>query len=227
MDDSATVDQPPAAGGWLRATGRGRPREVDLREVVNAVWYVLHEGCRGRSLPHDFPPWPTVSWYFAKWADDDTLVRIQDALRRRVRQAAGREPEPSALIIDSQSVKATGKGDVGYDAGKRVKGTKRFIAVVTNGLLVRVAVLQAGVPDWDGLLDLCQLTQPVSPRVTAGWVDRGFTAGVAAARDRFGWDLTVVSKQPGQHGFQAQPRRWVVERTFCLAHRLSPADHGL
>ena len=93
-----------------RADGRGRPPAVDLREVVNAILYVLHEGCRWRALPHDFPPWQTVYWYFARWSEDGTLVRIQDALRRRVRAAAGRDPDPSALIIDSQSVKATEKG---------------------------------------------------------------------------------------------------------------------
>lgn len=93
-----------------RADGRGRPPSVELREVANAVLYVLHEGCRWRALPHDFPAWETVYWYFSRWTDDGTLVRIQDALRRRVREAAGRDPEPSALIIDSQSVKATEKG---------------------------------------------------------------------------------------------------------------------
>ena len=93
-----------------RADGRGRPPEVDLREVVNALLYVLHEGCRWRALPHDFPAWGTVYWYFAKWTDDGTLVRIHDALRRRVRQESGRDPEPSAVIIDAQSVKATEKG---------------------------------------------------------------------------------------------------------------------
>ena len=93
-----------------RADGRGRPPEVDLREVVNAVLYVLHEGCRWRSLPHDFPAWGTVYWYFAKWTDDGTLVCIHDTLRRRVREQAGRDPEPSAVIIDAQSVKTTAKG---------------------------------------------------------------------------------------------------------------------
>ena len=93
-----------------RVDGRGRPRRVDLREVVNAILYVLHEGCRWRALPHDFPAWETVYWYFAKWTDDGTITRIHDALRRRVRDAAGRDPEPSALVIDSQSVKATEKG---------------------------------------------------------------------------------------------------------------------
>ena len=93
-----------------RADGRGRPRRVELREVVDAILYVLHEGCRWRALPHDFPPWETVYWYFAKWSDDGTLVRIHDALRRRTREAAGRDPEPSALVIDSQSVKASEKG---------------------------------------------------------------------------------------------------------------------
>ncbi len=93
-----------------RADGRGRPREVDLREVVNAILYVLREGCRWRALPHDFPAWETVYWYFARWTEDGTLTRIHDTLRRRVREAAGRNPEPSALVIDSQSVKASEKG---------------------------------------------------------------------------------------------------------------------
>jgi putative transposase len=96
-----------------------------------------------------------------------------------------------------------------------VKGTKRFIGVDTSGLLMRVAVLNAGVQDFDGLLDLGHLIQPVAPRVTAGWVDGGFAAGVLTAKERFGWDLSVVTKAPGQRGFVVQPRRWVVERTFA------------
>jgi transposase len=97
---------PPSPAG----RGAGRPREVDLREVVNAVLYVLREGCRWRAVPHDFPAWQTVYWYFGKWTEDGTLVRIQDTLRRRVREQADRDPEPSAVVIDSQSVKATEKG---------------------------------------------------------------------------------------------------------------------
>jgi transposase len=96
-----------------------------------------------------------------------------------------------------------------------VKGTKRFIAVDTNGLLLRVAVLNAGVQDWDGLQDLCALTHPISPRVRAGWQDQGFTAGGAAVAEDYGWELQVVTKPPGQRGFQVHPRRWVVERTFA------------
>jgi len=93
-----------------RSDGRGRPREVDVREVLNAIRYVLREGCRWRSLPHDFPNWNTVYWYFAKWSDDGTLVRIHDTLRRQLREQMGRDPEPSAVVIDSQSVKTTAKG---------------------------------------------------------------------------------------------------------------------
>ncbi len=96
-----------------------------------------------------------------------------------------------------------------------MKGTKRFIAVDTNGLLLRVAVLNAGIQDGDGLLDLCLLTHPVAPRVTAGWVDQGFAAGVASIKEQYGWDLDVVRKPPDQRGFVVQPRRWVVERTFA------------
>ena len=96
-----------------------------------------------------------------------------------------------------------------------MKGTKRFIAVDTDGLLIRAAVLNAGVQDWDGLRDLCALTHPISPRVRVGWVDRAFAAGVAAVAADYGWQLTVVGKPPGQRGFQVHPRRWVVERTFA------------
>lgn len=96
-----------------------------------------------------------------------------------------------------------------------MKGTKRFIAVDTGGWLLRVAVLSAGVQDWDGLDDLCALTHPIAPRVTVGWLDQGFAAGVAAVKERYGWDLTVVRKPKGQRGFVVQPRRWVVERTFA------------
>lgn len=105
-----------------RQDGRGRPCEVDLREIVNAILYVLREGCRWRALPHDFPAWQTVYWYFTKWTDADTLVRITDALRRRVREAAGRDPEPSAVIIDSQSVKTTAKG--GMSAPTRARRSR-------------------------------------------------------------------------------------------------------
>lgn len=104
---------------------------------------------------------------------------------------------------------------MGYDARKQVKGSKRFIAVDTGGLLVRVAVLSAKVQDWDGLDDVCRLTRPVAPRVRAGWVDQGFTAGVGRMQERPGWKLTVVRKPKGQRGFVVQPRRWVVERTFA------------
>ena len=104
---------------------------------------------------------------------------------------------------------------MGYDAGKQVKGTKRFIAVDTNGLLLRVAVLNAGVQDWDGLLDLCRLVRPVSTRLTAGWVDQGFAGGVERVQDEFGWTLTVVRKPKEQRGFVVHPRRWVVERTLA------------
>jgi putative transposase len=93
-----------------RPDGRGRPRAVDLREVLNAILYVLHEGCRWRALPHDFPAWETVYWYFARWTDDGTLVQVHDTLRRRLRVQANRDPAPSAVVIDSQSVKATEKG---------------------------------------------------------------------------------------------------------------------
>ena len=93
-----------------RADGKGRPAVVDLREVTNAILYLLHEGCRWRALPHDFPAWQTVYWYFARWTDDGAWERALDVVRRQAREQSGRDPEPSAVVIDSQSVKTTEKG---------------------------------------------------------------------------------------------------------------------
>ena len=129
----------------------GRPRRVDLREVVNALLYMDRTGCQGRLLPYDVPRPGTVRYYFDKWTDDGTLVRINDLLRKKVRSAMERDPEPSIGVIDSQSVKTTeAGGNRGFDGGKRVNGRKRHVLVDTNGLLLRVLVHPADISDSEG-----------------------------------------------------------------------------
>src|SRR5919199_1168863 len=126
----------------------GRPRKTNMREVVNAICYLTREGCRWRALPHDFPPWKTVYNYFEAWQRDGTWNQFLTALRRRVRRAAGRDPDPRGACIDSQSVKtASGGEQVGTDGGKKVRGRKRPIAVDTLGLLLAVVVTAAHVED--------------------------------------------------------------------------------
>jgi len=130
----------------------GRPREVDMWEILNAIFYILCEGCRWRALPGDFPAWQTVYTYFRNWRKDGTWVRIHDTLRDWVRVEQGRQPSPSEAIIDSQSVKSAAgvSQSVGYDAGKQIKGRKRFMTVDTMGLVLRVLVTAASVPEREG-----------------------------------------------------------------------------
>ena len=126
----------------------GRPRKTNMREVVNAIFYLTREGCSWRALPHDFPPWKTVYNYFEDWKRDGTWDRFLTILRWRVRQAAGRDPDPRVACIDSQSVKTAGGGEeVGTDGGKKVRGRKRHIVVDTMGLLLAVVVTAANVDD--------------------------------------------------------------------------------
>src|SRR5918998_2731654 len=135
---------PPAKPG-------GRPRSVDLREVLNGIFYITRGGCAWRMMPTDLPPWSTCYDYFYKWRNDGTWQRLHDALRDQVRRQAGRKTSPSMAIIDSQSVKTTEQGGPrGKDAHKMVNGRKRHLLVDTLGLLLAVVVHSAGIPDRDG-----------------------------------------------------------------------------
>lgn len=198
---------------------RGRPQEWPLREIVNALLYLLRTGCQWRMLPHDLPPWQTVYYHHRKWRLNGIWKKINHLLHRQVRQQARREATPSAAIVDAQSVKTTlVKGKRGYDAGKRVNGRKRHIVVDTMGLLLSVLVTTGDVQDKPGGQQLLtQLQQHLHlPRLKLLWADAGYWGQPFAdwVKNAFGWVWQVVKRNDDVKGFQVLPRRWVVERTF-------------
>src|SRR6266849_5550374 len=161
----------------------GRHRTVSMREVVNAILYILRTGCQWRNLPHDFPPWGTVSWYFWLWSNDGTWARMHNRLREMVREEAGREREPSAAIMDSQTVKTTEQGGPrGYDAAKNVSGRKRHLLVDTMGLVLLVLVHPADVQDRVGAMSLLSslLVGRRFPRLQLVWADGGYAGQLIA-----------------------------------------------
>jgi putative transposase len=212
--------------------GRGRPRIWPARRIIEAILYLDRTGCAWRYLPSDFPPWQTVYGYFATWRDDGTLARLHARLRAQVRAAAGRKPEPTAAVIDSQSVRAADtvpKASRGWDAAKKVNGRKRHIAVDTTGLILDVVITPASVQDRQGARPLLWNTRRVCPRVRLVWADAGYagTAGkLATWAQTLKMTLQIVAKRD-RHTFEVLPRRWVVERTFAWIskHRRTVRDY--
>ncbi|WP_309302911.1 IS5 family transposase [Streptomyces sp. PT12] len=196
----------------------GRREKHPRRRIVEAILYLARTGCQWRYLPRDFPPWPTVYWYFTRWHDDGTVEKIHDALRAKVRRADGRDPAPTAGVIDSQSVRAADsvpQATSGYDAGKRQRGRKRFIVTDTLGLLLAIHVVSASVQDRDGARRPLLWTRLDHPSVRLIWADAGFAGRLVEWTNQILCrTLEIVSKPPDQRGFAVQPRRWVVERTF-------------
>ena len=196
----------------------GRPREVDLREVVQAIFYILSTGCQWRALPSEFPPFSTVQGYFYTWRDTGRWHRIVRALVRRARRKLGRKPTPTAAVIDSQSASTTQAGGPrGFDPGKRVHGRKRHIVTDTNGLLLGVHVHPANVQDVHGAVPLLERVRDRFPKLRHVFADRVYRGKqlVDALSPCGPWTIEIVQRPPGVKGFQLLPRRWVVERTFA------------
>lgn len=195
---------------------RGRPRSLDLRQVINAILYLLVGGIQWRMLPHDFPKWQSVYYYFRQWQRDGTWVKIHDTLHAQVRQAGGRHKHPTAGCLDSQSVKTTSvAGPRGFDSGKRVNGRKRHILVDTLGLLLSVVVTVASLSENEGAKLVCRRLRGCAKKLRLIWVDGGYKAGLFAwASARFHFRFRQVLRSDEQKGFVVLPRRWVVERTF-------------
>ena len=199
----------------------GRPRSVEMWDVLNAIFYILVEGVRWRALPGDFPAWQTVYTYFRQWRKDGTWVQIHDRLREWTRLEQERHRSPSEAVIDSQSVKsAAGVSQaVGYDAGKQIKGRKRFMTVDTLGLVLRVYVTAASVPERAGaqtmLKQVKQMGKSVA-RLHTIWADGGFGGMpfLMWVMDVCRWILQVVLRPEQTKGFVLVKKRWVVERTF-------------
>lgn len=199
----------------------GRKREVEMWEVLNGILYVLVEGVRWRSLPGDFPVWQTVYTYFRNWRKNGTWLKIHDSLRQWTRIEQERHRSPSEGIIDSQSVKSAAmvSQSVGFDAGKKIKGRKRFMTVDTLGLVLRVLVTAANVGEREGgkqVLKRVKQSHKQVSRLTTIWVDGGFDGEpfMQWVMDVFRWIVQVVLRPEETKGFVLLKKRWVVERTF-------------
>lgn len=198
----------------------GIPRRYGDRLVLDAIFFVLRSGCQWRMIPRDLLPWDAAYRWFRAWTSDGTWDRVHDALRDQVRIAEGRDPAPTAGVLDAQSI-LTGEGGQarGYDAGKRTRGRKRHIVVDTLGLLLVVMVTSASVQDRHGGRAILERTACLFSTIALIWADAGYANQIDSglvtwARTAISIVLEIVRRSDDVKGFQVLPRRWVVERTF-------------
>ena len=199
----------------------GRKRSVDLRAVFNALCYLARSGCQWRLLPKEYPKWQTVYYYFRKWREAECFIVINDCLRQKLRQRAGKNANASAAIIDSQSVKTDEQAEArGFDAGKKVKGRKRHILVDTLCLLLKAKVLTADVQDRDAAKMLFSEIKDQMPRLSLIWADGGYRGKLIVwVAVQCLWILEIVKRRDSLKKFIPLPKRWIVERTFSWLNR--------
>ena len=213
-----------------KAKRHRRPRELEMRQVVNAILYVVVGGIQWRMLPTDFPKWQSVYYYFRLWRKSNEWQCLHDRLRAEVRRAAGRHKHPTAGCLDSQSVKTTQiRGVRGFDAAKNIKGRKRHILVDTLGLLLTIAVTAASTQEREGARMVFARLNGSCKKLRRIWVDGGYRGASLAmwVAERCRFVLQVVLRGEEQIGFAVLPRRWVVERTFAWLsfHRRLSKDY--
>ena len=200
----------------------GRPREIDLRAVVEALLYMAATGCQWRQVPKEFPPYSTIQGYFYRWSRDGRLAQINHVLVMAAREKVGREASPDAGVIDSQLVKTTESGGPrGYDAGKKIKGRKRHIVTDTHGNLVGLVVHEANIQDRDGAPCVLASIRSLYPWLRHIFADGGYAGEkLRRALKRMGeWTIEIIKRSDTAQGFEVLPRRWVVERTFAWLGR--------